>query len=173
MSRGRFRTATFGCTQDVRRRRSKARPPDTSRPKSSNQPPDASNRKSQTDLWTPKTLKQNSPKRLLDTKISAATQHHEAKAPSRDKKERRRSDTKSTRKSCRIIGFPLVLHTSTISMLFCKQRILNATGATRTFCKNRKNREDKYRSFLWPTATFRQNFERRVDHSSISKVENT
>ena len=142
--------------QYVRRRRSKARPPpDTSRPKSSNQPPDASNRKSEPDLWTPKTLKQSRPKRLLDTKIAVAIQLHETKAPSRDKKKRKRSDTKSTRKSCRIIGFPLVLHTSTMSMLFYKQRILNATGATRTFCKNHKNRQVKYRSFPWPTQTFR------------------
>jgi len=70
----------------------------------------------------------------------------------------------------KITGFLLVLSTFTISMLFCKHRILNATGATGTFCENRKNRESKYRSFLWATAQFRKNIERRVGHGNISKV---
>ena len=154
MSRGRLELPRSGAPKmsvnDIRR-------PDRRTPQGPKSKPAAGHIKVKilNKLWTPTTLKQNSSKQLLDTKISVATQHHEAKAPSRDKKERRRSDTKSTRKSCRIIGFPLVSHTSTISMLFCKQRILNATGATRTFCKNRKNREDKYRSFLWSRATFR------------------
>ena len=49
----------------------------------------------------PKFLKQP-----LDTKTSSATQLHEAKAQSRDQKERRRSHTKPTQKPCKIIGFP-------------------------------------------------------------------
>ena len=55
-------------------------------------------------------------------------------------------------------------------MLFCKHGILNATGATSTFCENRKNRESKYRSFLWTTAQFRKNIERHVGHGNILKV---
>ena len=49
----------------------------------------------------PKFLKQP-----LDTKTSSATQLHEAKAQSRDQKERRRSHTKPTQKPCKITGFP-------------------------------------------------------------------
>ena len=110
-------------------------------------------------------------KQPLDTKCPFATQHHEAKAPSRDKKDRRRSHRIHTQKWCKIIGFLLVLSTFTISMLFCKHRILNATGATSTFCENHKNRENKYRSFLWATAQFRKNIERRVGHSNILNFE--
>ena len=55
-------------------------------------------------------------------------------------------------------------------MLSRQHRILNATGATGTFCENRKNRESKYRNFLWATAQFRKNIERRVGHGNISKM---
>ena len=55
-------------------------------------------------------------------------------------------------------------------MLFCKHGILNAAGATRTFCENHENRENKYRSFLWATAQFRKNIERRVGHGNILKM---
>ena len=55
-------------------------------------------------------------------------------------------------------------------MLFRYHENLNATGATGTFCENRKNRESKYRSFLWATAQFRKNIERRVGHGNISKM---
>ena len=110
-------------------------------------------------------------KQPQDTKCSFATQHHEAKAPSRDKKDRRRSHKMHTQKWCKIIGFLLVLSTFTISMLFCKHGILNATGATSTFCENRKNREsNKNRSFLWTTAQLRKNIERHVGHGNILKV---
>ena len=54
-------------------------------------------------------------------------------------------------------------------MLFCKHGILNAAGATRTFNENHENRENKYMSFLWATAQFRKNIERRVGHSNILK----
>ena len=55
-------------------------------------------------------------------------------------------------------------------MLFRQHGILNATGATGTFCENRKNRESKYRSFLWATAQFRKNIERHVGHGDILKM---
>ena len=64
----------------------------------------------------------------------------------------------------------MVFSTFAISMLFRKHRILNATGATSTFCENQKNREDKYSSFLWATAQFRKNIERRVGHGNILKM---
>ena len=126
--------------------------------------------KYRSDLWTPNSLKQNRPKQPLDTDVATRTQLREAKAPSRETKNRRRSHRILSMKWSKIIGFLLVLSTFTISMLFCKHRILNATGATGTFCENRKNRESKYRSFLWATAQFRKNIERRVGHGNISKV---
>ena len=55
-------------------------------------------------------------------------------------------------------------------MLFRQHRILNATGATGTFSENHKNRESKNRSFLWATAKFRKNIERRVGHGNILKM---
>ena len=126
--------------------------------------------KYRSDLWTPNSLKKNSSKQPLDTDVATRTQLREAKAPSRERKNRRRSHRILSMKWSKIIGFLLVLSTFTISMLFCKHRILNATGATGTFCENRKNRESKYRSFLWATAQFRKNIERRVGHGNISKM---
>ena len=82
-------------------------------------------------------------KQPLDTKSSFATQHHEAKAPSRDKKDRRRSHKIHTQKRCKIIGFLLVLNTFTISMLFREHQILNGAGATSTFCEITKKSENK------------------------------
>jgi len=122
------------------------------------------------DLWTPNSLKQTRSKQPLDTDDPTRTQLREAKAPSRERKNRRRSHRILSKKWCKIIGFLLVLSTFTISMLFCKHGILNATGATSTFCENRKNRESKYRSFLWTTAQFRKNIERHVGHGNILKV---
>ena len=114
--------------------------------------------KFRSDLWTPNSLKQTRSKQPLDTDVATRTQLREAKAPSREMKNRRRSHRILSKKRCKIIGFLLVLNTFTISMLFRQHRILNATGATGTFCENRKNRESKYRSFLYAAAQFRKKY---------------
>ena len=54
---------------------------------------------SRSELWTPKTLKQKSSKELLDNDTPTRTQHHEAKAPSPDKKDRRRAHRNHTQES--------------------------------------------------------------------------
>ena len=59
----------------------------------------APKRKFQSDLWTPKTLKQKSSKEPPDNETPTRTQHHEAKAPSPDKKDRRRAHRNHTQES--------------------------------------------------------------------------
>ena len=78
-------------------------------------------------------LKGQASKRLRQTTTTTPRPNRNAIAPNENHRNQRPTTQKHHTTTCEIVGFPLVLHTSTISMLFNKKRNRNATGPTRTF----------------------------------------
>ena len=88
-------------------------------------------------------------KRPLDTETSFATQHHEAKAQSRDKTSRGQTQTIATQRALKSISFIMVWNTLSLRCFFENIKMLTALWPQACFVKTSKsskvNRQNRRR----------------------------